>query len=566
MNIWKAVRPVVAALSLCVSLGVGSAFAWEFSLEGEYVWKNRFVQQLGSRGFFGKYDLDNSSTPGNFASVNGWAGGKLEDLVSSSGAAEQRMEVNALPELRINPAMRLRGEYRIGQFLDPVASAYVNSTSPGVQVAISEGQWTMWWFSAQTPWGIVVIGKRSFNFGCGLQYNGAEDLTSESLLLVAPSGPFRIGLGFCPWRRQPDNPFHQDQPNNAFPLPPDDPRVNPYYNLGDLNALLAVSPTAFLTYDSGPLSVGIVAEYFSYHRGPESQRLQVDRASFPSTDVVSTDGGAFMKYNNGRFFFNAELDWVNKTTKFHRSLDGTFFGAPDRTDGRGSLFAPRYIEAWRWMVETGVMVGPVKASFIYAWLPGPDRRNGVLIDRQPYFYGFGNYGLFSPYSLLQCFYYGAGLELFNLNTDGFMNDASILATRLDYAVASNLNVFGSFFWADRASGPGYGWGFMRPAPTGSLVQFLNLSTINAANVNAPSVPDNNLGWEIDAGMDWQLLDKWTVRFIAAYWQPGKWFSYACIDKTVPNWDIPSAINRFGINPDRVIDPVLGMKVKVIIEF
>ncbi|MCL4539481.1 MAG: hypothetical protein M1378_07770, partial [Bacteroidetes bacterium] len=160
MNIWKAVRPVVAALSLCVSLGVGSAFAWEFSLEGEYVWKNRFVQQLGSRGFFGKYDLDNSSTPGNFASVNGWAGGKLEDLVSSSGAAEQRMEVNALPELRINPAMRLRGEYRIGQFLDPVASAYVNSTSPGVQVAISEGQWTMWWFSAQTPWGIVVIGKR----------------------------------------------------------------------------------------------------------------------------------------------------------------------------------------------------------------------------------------------------------------------------------------------------------------------------------------------------------------------------------------------------------------------
>ena len=105
-------------------------------MEGEVVWKNRFVRQLGSRGFFGKYDLDNSSTPGNFASVNGWAGGKLKDLVSSSGAADQRMEVNALPELRINPAMRLRGEYRIGAFGDPVASSYTNSTSPGVQVAI----------------------------------------------------------------------------------------------------------------------------------------------------------------------------------------------------------------------------------------------------------------------------------------------------------------------------------------------------------------------------------------------------------------------------------------------
>ena len=76
---------------------------------------------------------------------------------------------------------------------------------------------------------------------------------------------------------------------------------------------------------------------------------------------------------------------------------------------------------------------------------------------------------------------------------------------------------------------------------------------------APSIPDNNLGWEIDAGMDWQLLDKWTVRMIAGYWQPGRWFNYACIDKTVPNWDIPSAANRFGINPDRVIDPVLGIK-------
>ena len=564
MGIWKFVQVLAGASALCLSLVGSSVFAWEFSMEGEYNWKNRFVQQLGSRGFFGEYDLDNSSTRGNFASVNGWAGGKLEDLMSSSGAAEQRMEVNALPELRINPAMRLRGEYRIGSYGDPVASAYVNSTSPGVQVAISEGQWTMWWFSAQTPWGTVVVGKRPFNFGCGLQYNGAEDLTSESLLLVAPTGPFRIGLGLYPWRRQPDNPFRQDQPNNAIApsLPPD----NPYFNPGDFNALLKVSPVAFFTYDSGPLSLGIVAEYFSYHRGPESQRLQADRASFPASDVVSTDGGVFLKYNDGRFFFNAELDWVNKTTKFQPSLNGTFLGTPDRTDGRGSLFAPRYIEAWRWMAEAGVMVGPAKVSFIYAWLPGPDRRNGVLIDRQPYFYGFGNYGLFAPYSLLTCFYYGAGLDLFNLNTDGFMNDASILAARLDYAVAANLNVFGSFFWADRASTSGYGWGFMRPAPTGSLVEFANLSTINAVTPGSPTVPDNNLGWEIDAGMDWQLLDKWLLKFIVAYWQPGRWFNYACIDKTVPNWDIPSAANRFGINPDRVIDPVLGMKVKLIIQF
>ena len=143
---------------------------------------------------------------------------------------------------------------------------------------------------------------------------------------------------------------------------------------------------------------------------------------------------------------------------------------------------------------------------------------GILIDRQPYFYGFGNFGLFGPYSLLMSFYYGAGLDLFNLNTDGYMNDASILAARFDYAVASNLNIFTTFFWADRASANGYGWGFMRPqAPDanggGSAVEFSHLSTLNAYTVNAPSIPDNNLGWEINAGVDWKLLEHCMVRVL-----------------------------------------------------
>ncbi len=318
--------------------------------------------------------------------------------------------------------------------------------------------------------------------------------------------------------------------------------------------MLTFSPVTFLTYESGPLSAGVVCEYFSYHRGPESQRLQSDRISFSASDIVSTDGGVFVKYSDGRWFFNAELDWVNRITRFQRSQDGA---SPTRTG---------YVEAWRWVVETGFMAGPGKVSFIYAWLPGPDRRHGVLIDRQPYFYGFANHGVFDPYSLAMNFYYGAGLGLFNLNTDGYMNDASIAALRLDYAVAANLNVFTSFFWADRASPHGYGWGFMRPAAAGSRVEFLNLSTINAFSPGAPSIPDNNLGWEIDAGMDWQLLEKWKIRFVAGYWQPGRWFNYACIDKTVPNWDIPATANNFGINPNRTIDPVVATKIFVYVEF
>ena len=344
-------------------------------------------------------------------------------------------------------------------------------------------------------------------------------------------------MAFIPGGVGPDNPFRQDQPNNAITDPPDNPYHTTKETLTPCSTRLPLASS--LSYPVYCLSASL--QSISAIIGvPNPSVFQVDRASFPASDVVSPDGGVFVKYNDGRFFFNAELDWVNKITKFHRSLDGTFFGAPDRTDGRGSLFAPGYIEAWRSMVETGVMVGPAKVSFIYAWLPGPDRRNGVVIDRQPYFYGFGNYGLFAPYSLLTCFYYGAGLDLFNLNTDGYMNDASILALRLDYAVASNLNVYGSFFWADRASPAGLRMG-IHAARGHRQPCSISQSQYHQRSQRRCSIDSRQQFW------DGRLMPVWTGNYwingpsglSPAYWQPGKWFNYACIDKTVPNWDIPS---------------------------
>ncbi|MEJ2718559.1 MAG: hypothetical protein P8182_15720, partial [Deltaproteobacteria bacterium] len=101
---------------------------WEFSLQAEFIWRNWVVSQFGPKGFFGRYDIDSSSTGGNFASCNSWVGSTLHDLSSSSGASEQNMETNIQPELKINEAMRLRGYYRIGSYGDPIGSAYVNST------------------------------------------------------------------------------------------------------------------------------------------------------------------------------------------------------------------------------------------------------------------------------------------------------------------------------------------------------------------------------------------------------------------------------------------------------
>lgn len=95
---------------------------------------------------------------------------------------------------------------------------------------------------------------------------------------------------------------------------------------------------------------------------------------------------------------------------------------------------------------------------------------------------------------------------------------------------------------------------------------MNLSVVNAGSQDAPSIPDNSLGWEIDGGLDWKLLEGWKVRLISGYWQPGRWFNYACIDRTVQDWDVPTEGNRFGINPDRSIDPISALKLLVTVEF
>jgi opacity protein-like surface antigen len=239
------------------------------------------------------------------------------------------------------------------------------------------------------------------------------------------------------------------------------------------------------------------------------------------------------------------------------------------------------------MVETGVLLGPAKASFLFAHLPGPDRRNGLLIDNQPFAEGTG-YPVFIPYSFLLGYAYGAGIGAFDLNRRGYINAATVLAARLDYAVAANLNLYASFLWANRA-GNGYGLGFIDlddrrffDDPTGANVGGVPLQVsnpnfgqtlyhntdtlggrrVNAISVDAPNIPHTNLGWEVTLGFDWKLLDGVIAGIRYAYWRPGKWFSGACIDKSVANRGAPD----WGVKIDRVIDPVTAIQTNLTLFF
>ena len=107
--------------------------------------------------------------------------------------------------------------------------------------------------------------------------------------------------------------------------------------------------------------------------------------------------------------------------------------------------------------------------------------------------------------------YGLGTSIARDTGEGFVQDASVYAAKLDYAVAANLNLYGSFTWAERFSKSGDIMGCLLPNPgpfvapfSGSVVYIRGLNSVRAEPI--PTIPDTSLGWEIDCGFDWKLLE------------------------------------------------------------
>jgi hypothetical protein len=77
---------IALALDALVCLWASPVDAWEFSISGKYTWEYQLYAQLGSKGFFGPYDQDNSTVSGfvNLAARNGWLGNEITgDRLSS---------------------------------------------------------------------------------------------------------------------------------------------------------------------------------------------------------------------------------------------------------------------------------------------------------------------------------------------------------------------------------------------------------------------------------------------------------------------------------------------------
>jgi hypothetical protein len=598
-------RRVCLVMGLLVLL-VSHAGAWEFSMTGVFTWEYYQFSQLGDKGFFGPFNQDESFVKEKvrLAARNGWLGHEVafrtdvafwgDRLATGSDVAANYMYTVFLPTVKVNQALSLQGAYRIGAW-NPLSSAdvgygllnssrYLNSQAPGIGMSFSPGYWETWYAKAQLPWGILNIGKQPNTIGLGVIVDSLEN-TSEAAVLSIPYGPFIIVGQYYPWG--PGRPV-ADAPSN-YPLETDrSGAAQPHF-------------AALLMYSRRNVSSETYIEYTNGHKGPESFLLQPKSTSFPRYPVFATDdslvfGFTNFKYFDGRFFFNTEVGFYQE---FFRQ-NGLALN-PANIKQSSPLPQTRYWELWAGMIECGAVAGPAKISFLWAYYPGPDRRGGKLIDRQPTIVPIlspnGGVNLYYPYSLLLGYNYGSGNDSISRSCNhGFISDASTYGVRLDYAVAANLNAYATFLYANRVS-QGYGWGWIRPDPaedasqpalqygnsgadrvdkplavggqatngaaTGNLVDLsFNSGALNDPMAAAPNILERDLGYEIGGGFDWKLIEGYTLMARAAYWKPGGWFNYACVDRRQPNWDIPVANNRWGINPDREIDSIFGMRVAI----
>ena len=287
--------------------------------------------------------------------------------------------------------------------------------------------------------------------------------------------------------------------------------------------------------------------------GPEAVNSPADKRKFLPEQLQAVFGGVFLKYFDGKVFFNAEADWYYETVRLQPNMNGNLNPAFPPIVVQGALtysphlFRKSYIEHWRYMVEFGALVGPAKLSLIWSWIPGTDRRHGIVIDRQDLRYDdlLTNSGLFRPYSMILVNGYGTGNNSVSaITSSGYLTDANAYGIRLDYAAAANLNIFATAFLrpvdylmaTDGAlSNLLFPIHWLHHGITTGFVEYIRQGTYDSP---APAIPDSNLGYEFDAGFGWKLLEGYTLNGTFGFFQPGNWFKFACVDRSNPGWKTP----------------------------
>jgi len=572
---------MVLVAGLLVAAITAPALAWEFSMDGEYEYRFRWFSRTGNNDLFGNAAVqtgfwpiqlppfaDPGAGPGppppppavnvvnsvGFAGPNEYGRGAVifapgvlnlngqpgsETIFGDTAAAAgwritrggySKWASDALisdsrwtmrPTVRVNKCIRVHGVYNIGGYrhkyaqrqyvnvydtavtgfgvgnrvvqpsagVPPFENYYMSQTSMNAYDTAAIGSWEQFRATITIPWGIFSIGVKNFPFGTGISFG--ENVRAEAWLTVVPYGPFRLMHGIWLSRGTDDSWAKTYDSDNKFDM----------------------FQGALFTYRNGPIEIFGGGVWRQHHRNP----------GITGTVTVDQDLSVYLagfKYNNGRFFANGEYGWIN--------IDNTFIGLP-----------PSYIEAYHLMAEVGAVMGPMRLSLAWFQSSGTALNDGN--PTKTYAAWPINWQAMEPYNWLMFDIYGGGNQTFDgifvSDGHGFMGDGYVFAGRIDYAAASNLNCWATYTWAHRLeeystlfgqynslglSAPGYATN----ANVANFAADAGRAPTGFAGAPYGYVTDGFIGWEVDAGVNWKLLEGMTAMFKYAYWQPGDWFREA----------------------------------------
>lgn len=540
--------PLQDTISLATLTNQGGVVTPFIGFAGPNYWGNGAavpVPGAGGPNFFGTGQRS-MITRGGFARY------ESDGLLSDS-----RLTFN--PEIRINQAIRVHGTYNVGGIRNRYAMFSGSVLGNGGDVAVSSGvgtppferyipqnaltfssedtigigSWEQVRATVQTPIGILSYGMKDFPYGRGLFTTSR--LRGSAFVLVVPYGPFRFIPAF--WEGY--------STYNG---------VNTYDFKADAQDKATWFGGMLFTYNCADFEFGGGWIGRNTHTNRAQAAAQATSGGIMGADQYLSIWSFYFKYFNGRFFADAGYEWANLSTTYIFPLG---YGASILAPGIGLQRPGDFCELYHLMAEVGMMAGPSKVTLMWAQANGPVLNNNSIYSRaqganpnvtggvNPKNYGLAQgtgrpgYGWgidwqnLNPYNYLMFSVYGGGNQTFyglflNDDSKGMMSDAYAFGAHADYAVASNLNVWGSYLWAHRLEAAGNFMGmFYNDGQYATAAQ--RLAFRNQIGVNTPGeayVPDGHIGWELGLGADWKILEGLTVRTRYAYWQPGAWFQYA----------------------------------------
>jgi hypothetical protein len=561
------------------------AMAWEFSMHGEYEWQFSYFARTGQNDLFGNVNAAPTNVGLTTIGFSGpWNGTVVPEGLSSKGSdgsySQERFWL--WPSLHVNQAVSINSIVSIaGSFNGPYTgganwinvphrAGWVRAEDRTEEFGNSIAVPTIkaLWVALETPLGQFSFGRRPLPFGVGWSGLHERDTTTTAVMLKVPWGPFNMLAG------------HVISDTGEFSDPYDTRNVNKtpltLVSTSDRNELRKWNSIYAIEYTGETFQFGVLNRtitYGSVHGLPvpfatlrdditaswmfpflqasyNTQGQQSQNTSWPVYgDGIFMLNVAYLKFQYGRFFFNGEYD--------QEYLKVT------RTGGRGISGYPK-----AWMLEGGLFSGPWRFMVANFYRQGHDRQGGTLDVASPtgqtgttqvgdswsqFMVMGGGQEAIKPYNFL-IGYFGTGNNSYDPSGYPTYLDFMALAARVDYALASNLGMWASWMYARRASNTGT-W-------TGQFTGGIDPPTTHGSNV-----PDNNLGQEVDLGLTWKLLEnvKWDTTF--GIWKPGRWFQSAYTDYSQPNLT-KDALSQISIRvtPDRSIDPIIGMRTGLTVEF